>query len=183
MGAPDDAVKGIVEALMRKLPKSLSKSLGDDLDVDAADALAERAEAANRATLNGLQQVEGSVLIAGELPPHLICHLLDHGVIATQLHDPTPHGHRPPHFRDVAASYPGQFQGVVELTDVDNEGVKIIVCHSFLDTGAIGYVSSLTLIASRLWPAAQLVAIPSDHRAPHHAFKLGRGFDFYLFWE
>lgn len=172
-----------MEALILKLPKSLATSLGVDLDVDAAQELAQGAEAANGAALEKLHQVEGAVLIAGELPPHLICNLLDHGITATQIHDPTPHGHRPPHFRDVEAWYPGQFVGVVALTDIVSDGVKVILCHAFLDNGAMGYVSPLALMATRLWPDAEVIATPSDHRAPHHAFKLSREFDFFLFWE
>jgi len=182
-GAPENVISGILEALKDKLPKSLAKGWNVSPDEDPAQVLGKNVDAANAAAIDLLNQADGDVLISGEVPPHLISSLLDTGISAIQVHDPSPHGDRPPHFRDMEGWYPDQFTGVLELTDIVGDSVKVILLHTFTPGGDTTYVCPLALMATRLWPEARVVALVSDHRAPHHHVELRREVDQYLFWE
>lgn len=184
-GAPEDVIDDIVKQCAAKLPKRLamSRDAVSVPDESPALSLGKRVEAANRAALEQLDQADGALLVAGEVPPHLLCGVLDLGVSLTQIHDPSPHGHHPPHFRDLAGWYGGQFTGVLELTDIVSDNVKAILLHAFTLGGDTTYVCPLALMATRLWPEAMVVGLVSDHRAPHHHVELRREVDQYLFWE
>jgi hypothetical protein len=182
-GAPDAAIQEILEAFKDKLPKSVLRSLETGSHGDLAVTLGKSAEAANAVALDLLGLFsDGGILIAGELPPHLICGLMDSGIGGVQVCDPSHHGHRPPHFRDMEAWYPG-FTGVVSLTEISDDSVQVIVLHAFMSTGDSLLVCPLALMATRLWPEAKVVAVMSDHRAPHHVVELSRLVEQYLFWE
>ena len=59
----------------------------------------------------------------------------------------------------------------------------MIVIHAFVPDGESAVVCPLALMATRLWPEAKIIAVISDHRAPHHVVTLRRDIDQYLFWE
>jgi hypothetical protein len=182
-GAPESAIQEILEALKNKLPKGVTNRVGFSSDEDPAQVLGKNADAANGSALALLNQFSGELLISGEVPPHLISSLLDTGISAIQVHDPSPHGHRPPHFRDIEGWYPDQFTGVLELTDIVGDNVKVILLHAYTPGGDTTYVCPLALMATRLWPEAKVVALVSDHRAPHHHVELRREINEHLFWE
>lgn len=184
-GVPEDAIRSIVEEINNKLPKSFVKGLSVGPNEDTAQVLGKSADAANSAALDLLSQADGAVLISGEVPPHLICSLLDTGISAIQVHDPSPHkhDHRPPHFRDMEGWYPDQFTGVLALTDIVGDTVKVVLLHAFMSGGDSAFVCPLALMATRLWPEAKVVAVMSDHRAPHHLVELRREVDQFLFWD
>lgn len=182
-GAPESAIQEILEALKNKLPKNVVNRLDFSSGEDPAEVLGKNVDAANGSALDLLNQASGEVLIPGEMPPHLISSLLDTGISAIQVHDPSPHGHRPPHFRDIEGWYPNQFTGVLELTDIVSDKVKVILLHAYVHGGDTAYVCPLALMATRLWPEAKVVALVSDHRAPHHHIELRREIAEYLFWE
>lgn len=187
-GAPDDVINDILDAIKDKLPKVFSEDLTGGPDEDAAMVIGKRAASANSAALDLLSH-DGLVLVSGEMPPHIMCALLDIGIQqgkkirVVQIHNPSPHSHRPPHFRDMEGWYPDQFTGVLEFTDIVTDSVKVILLDAFMPGGDPAYVCPLALMATRLWPKAKVVAVLSDHRAPHHLVELRREVDEFLFWE
>jgi hypothetical protein len=182
-GAPESAIQEILDSVKDRLPKKVLNSIYRSAPDDLSVTLGQSAEDANQAALDLLRQFsDDGILISGELPPHLICALLDFDVSATQVCDPSRHGHRPPHFRDLEVNY-GAFSGVTSLTELPDEGVKVIVIHAFVPDGESAVVCPLALMATRLWPEAKIIAVISDHRAPHHVVTLRRDIDQYLFWE
>ncbi len=179
LGFSDNDIQVLVSLLKSKLPRGFSASA--EVEGDEGVNLAEYADETNREVLGVLRN--SMVLIAGELMPHLICLLLDEGVSVIQVHDSTPHGHRPPHFRDLASWYPERFRGVLSFTDVKDVAVTAILIDTFLDENDIPHASPLAMMAARFWPKAKVVAVLSEHRAPHHVAHLGRDVDLFLFWE
>jgi hypothetical protein len=101
-GAPESAIQEILDSVKDRLPKKVLSSIYRSAPDDLSVTLGQSAEDANQAALDLLRQFsDDGILISGELPPHLICALLDFDVSATQVCDPSRHGHRPPHFRDL----------------------------------------------------------------------------------
>lgn len=177
---------GFSDSDIREVLSHLTKRFAErGIAVDESDAsgtaLAERADEATRKALEFLRT--STVLIAGEFRPHLIDELLNERLSLVQAHDPTPHGHQPPHFRDLTWFYPNQFRGVLSLAEIRYLDVTAIVIDAFLDLNDLPLASPLAMIASRIWPKANVVAVLSEHRAPHHVGSLGRDIDHILYWE
>ncbi|MFH1870210.1 MAG: hypothetical protein ABIK82_03275 [Pseudomonadota bacterium] len=181
LGFSAEDIHDLIALLKVKLPKGFAESAVAVNDGDEGASIAQCAEDANRKVLDVLRN--SLVLIAGEMRPHLISPLLDEGVSVTQVHDVTPHGHRPPHFRDLARWYPARFCGVLSFTEVKDAGFTAILIDVFLDEQGVALASPLAMMASRLWPEAKVVAVLSDHCAPHHVGPIGRNVDLYLYWE
>lgn len=181
MGASEEDIHAVLALLKEKLPKSFTENVTALNSGDEGASLAQCAESANDEVLEILRN--SVVLIAGEMRPHLIGSLLDKGVSVIQVHNATPHDHSPPHFRDLARWYPEQFCGVLSFVDVKDAEVTAVLIDAFLDEKGAPQASPLAMMASRLWPKSKVVAVLSDHRAPHHVGRVGRDVDHFLYWE
>lgn len=179
MGASSEDLEAVIESLREVLPHDLAVQLLTREPLEAADVLSVEASRGNVQALDLIRSL-GRTLIAGEMPPHLIFHLLDEGLQVVQLHDPAPHGGPPPHFRHLA-DYPN-FNGVTTLAEAGANEIGTIVVEAFLN-GAGALVSPIAVIAARFWADAPIVAVMSDHRAPHHRAHLSRAVTGLLFWE
>lgn len=180
-GVPEEDLGKLLEALTNRLPNSVRPEPADGNALHGADALAAAVQSKNSEALQLLKT--SSVLIAGQLPPHLIAALLEDGVVASQVHDPAPHGGDPPHFRDLVTWFPGCFSGTTSFAPLARSAIDVIVVEAFLGHQGTVLVSPLAVMAQRLWPAARPVAIPSDHLAPHHLLELEPAPTLFLFWE
>ncbi len=181
LGASEDDIQAVLTLLKDKLPKDFAKGAAALDEVDEGAALARYAEVSNQSVLDFLRK--SAILIAGEMKPHIIGPLMEEGLDVVQIHDATPHGNRPPHFRDLAGWYPGHFCGVLSFTEVKDAEFTALLIEVFLDGQGVAHASPLAMMASRLWPNAKLVAVISDHRAPHHVSRIGRDVDLFLYWE
>lgn len=182
LGFSDSDIREVLSHLTKRLPKRFAeRGIAVDESDASSTALAERADEATRKALEFLRT--STVLIAGEFRPHLIDEFLNERLSVVQAHDPTAHGHQPPHFRDLAGFYPDQFRGVLSLAEIRDMDVTAIVIDAFLDPNDLPLASPLAMIACRIWPKANVVAVLSDHRAPHHVGSLGRDIDHILYWE
>lgn len=179
LGASPEDLEAVIEALREVLPRDLAVRLLAREPLEAADVLSLEASRGNVLALDLIRSL-GRTLIAGEMPPHLILHLVDEGLEILQLHDPAPHGGLPPHFRHLA-DYPN-FNGVTTLAEVGANEIGTIVVEAFLN-GVDALVSPTAAIAARFWAGAPIVAVMSDHRAPHHRAHLPRLVSGVLFWE
>lgn len=117
------------------------------------------------------QPADANVLIAGEMPPHVIEELLHTGARITQTHPIGAHGDYPPHFRHFERNFPN-FSKAGAPDELMNSSVTIIAAHAYR-AGTELLVTRHTSFAARIWPQASLLIFLADHRAPHHIETLG----------
>ena len=104
-----------------------------------------------------------TILVAGEFPHHVIESVLHLGANVVQIHPPTPHGHTPPHFEDLAES---GFTGITHFEELDNTTFDVVLFEGCVKGDEL-YVSALVKIALRLFPNCQVAVLEVHHRAPH----------------
>lgn len=114
---------------------------------------------------------ESSVLVAGEIPPHVIEELVHTSAQITQSHPLGPHGDRPPHLRHFEQSLKN-YRHVGNPEELLDSTFTTIVAHGYkTDKGVL--VSRHASFAAKVWPQTPLLLFLADHRAPHHIENLG----------
>lgn len=114
---------------------------------------------------------EATVLVAGEMPPHVIEELVHTCARITQTHPLGPHGDRPPHLRHFEHSF-SNYRHVGSPEEVMESIFTAIVVHGYkTDKGVL--VSRHASFAARVWPQTPSLMFIADHRAPHHLENLG----------
>lgn len=114
---------------------------------------------------------EATVLVAGEMPPHVIEELVHTRAGITQTHPLGPHGDRPPHLRHFERSF-SNYRHVGAPDEIMESMFTTIVAHGFKTTTGI-LVSRHASFAVKVWPQTPLIVFMADHHAPHHIETLG----------
>lgn len=181
LGAPESVISSLVMELMAKFPAHADAINPGDATIAKAEAILAELGHITANTLSLLKS--GTNLIPGEMPPHVLAFLLDEGLSIAQIHEPSPHGDLPPHVRHFEARYAGQFRAVVSLQELAGETFNNLIVHAYKEDKGSSLVPSLALLCERIWHEAPIVAVISDHQAPHHKAILNKPVNQVIFWE
>lgn len=114
---------------------------------------------------------DATVLVAGEMPPHVIEELVHSRARITQTHPLGPHGDRPPHLRHFEQSF-SNYRHVGNPEEIMESTFTAIVAHGYKTERGI-LVSRQASFAVKVWQQTPLIVFMADHRAPHHIETLG----------
>lgn len=166
MGAEDGDLHAVIDAFERIGSRNGQAATAGEGEVH--DDPMQRALAIAAAYSNAVETfAEGargkSIIVAGEFPPHVLEPLLRDGLTLTQLHPPSPHGDRPPHFHHLRTE---GFRGVCSLAELDGKDYDMVLFHGHQKDGTL-LVSPLVPIVFRLFPQAEHHLLEAEHVAPH----------------
>jgi hypothetical protein len=172
---------GASEAVINLLINEMAERYSlDTATLTITGNLAELANSLDRKILEQREQqllgilqpiTESTVLVTGEMPPHVIEELVHTRAQITQTHPLGPHGDSPPHLRHFEQSFTN-YRHVGSPEDVMESIFTAIVTHGYkTDRGVL--VSRHASFAVRVWPQTPLIMFTADHQAPHHLENLG----------
>jgi hypothetical protein len=69
------------------------------------------------------------------------------------------------------------------LQELAGETFNNLIVHAYKEDKGSSLVPSLALLCERIWHEAPIVAVISDHQAPHHKAILNKPVNQVVFWE
>lgn len=173
LGASESVLSLLINEMANRYSLDISALHNTGTLADLANSLDRKILEQRDQQIMGLlhSTTESSVLVAGEMPPHVVEELIHTSTTITQTHPLGPHGDRPPHLRHFEQSF-SNYRHVGNPEEITDSTFTTIVAHGFkTDKGVL--VSRHASFAAKVWPQAPLLVLIADHRAPHHIENLG----------